>query len=75
MVTVVDAYNFFRDLKSVELLKDRGDSRGEDDTRTVVDLLAEQIEFANVIILNKVDLVSTEELHRYAKKSLNKWNS
>ena len=62
MVTVVDAANLIRNYSSADFLGDRGESLGEDDERTLVDLLVEQIEFANVIILNKVDLVSEEEL-------------
>ena len=62
MVTVVDAANLVRNYSSTDFLNDRGESLGEDDERTLVDLLVEQIEFANVIILNKVDLVSEEEL-------------
>jgi G3E family GTPase len=58
MVTVVDAFNFHRDYGSSDFLTDRGESLGEDDTRTVVNLLVEQIEFADVIILNKLDLVT-----------------
>ena len=46
MVTVVDAVNLLRDYSSTDFLKDRGESRGADDTRTMVDLLVEQIEFA-----------------------------
>ena len=63
MVTVVDAYNFFRDFSAVEKLKDRGESVGEQDERTIVDLLSDQIDFANVILLNKTDLVSEEQRH------------
>ena len=62
MVTVVDAANLIKNYSSVDFLKDRGESLGEDDERTLVDLLVEQIEFANIIILNKIDLVSKEEL-------------
>ena len=58
MVTVVDAASFRRDYRAAEDLKDRGESLGEDDHRTVTDLLVDQIEFANVIVLNKLDLVS-----------------
>ena len=58
MVTVVDAANLTKNYSSAEFLKDQGESLGEEDERTLV----EQIEFANVIVLNKVDLVSQEEL-------------
>ena len=61
MVTVVDAANFLRDYKAAEALQARGESLGEDDHRTVTNLLIDQIEFADVIVLNKVDLVSEEE--------------
>ncbi|MEM9468853.1 MAG: zinc metallochaperone GTPase ZigA [Pseudomonadota bacterium] len=62
MVTVVDAANLIKDYSSKELLRDKGESLGEDDERTLVDLLVEQIEFANVIILNKLDLITDQEL-------------
>ena len=58
MVTVVDCFNFFKDFSSVELLKDRNLTDMEGDDRTIVNLLTDQIEFANVIILNKTDLVA-----------------
>lgn len=58
MVTVVDAASFLRDYNAAEALEDRGESLGEDDHRTVTDLLIDQIEFANVIVLNKLDLVT-----------------
>lgn len=61
MVTVVDAYNFFRDFTAIEKLKDRKQEIGEGDERTIVDLLNDQISFANVILLNKTDLISAEE--------------
>lgn len=64
MVTVVDAFNFLRDYGSRDSLADRGETAGEGDERTVVDLLVEQIEFADVIVLNKADLVSAEDLGR-----------
>ena len=60
MVTVVDA-NFLKDYNEAEALKERGESLGEDDHRTVTDLLIDQIEFADVIVLNKVDLVTEEQ--------------
>ncbi|MFY7990806.1 MAG: GTP-binding protein [Fluviicola sp.] len=59
MVTVVDCYNFFRDFGSHELLTDRDLTDIEGDDRTIVNLLTDQIEFANVIILNKTDLVNS----------------
>ena len=62
MVTVVDAANLIRNYSSTDFLKDKGESLGEDDERTLVDLLVDQIEFANVIILNKCDLVSAKTL-------------
>ncbi len=61
MVTVVDACNFLRDYHSRDSLQERGESTGEEDDRTVVDLLVEQIEFCNVVVLNKIDLVSVED--------------
>lgn len=62
MVTVVDAANLIRNYSSTDFLKDGEESLGNDDERSLVDLLVEQIEFANVILLNKIDLVSQEEL-------------
>lgn len=61
MVTVVDAYNFLKDYSSLDSLTSRGESLGEDDERNVVDLLIDQIEFCDVIVLNKVDLINSEE--------------
>lgn len=60
MVTVVDCLNFFKDFGSPELLKDRSLTDMEGDERTIVNLLTDQIEFANVIILNKIDLVDDQ---------------
>ncbi|NBU59971.1 MAG: GTP-binding protein [Betaproteobacteria bacterium] len=64
MVTVVDAFNFLRDYQSPDFLADRGEHLGEADDRTVVDLLVEQIEFCDVVVLNKTDLVSPDALER-----------
>jgi G3E family GTPase len=61
MVTVVDAFRFWKDFSCGESLLDRKQAAGEEDTREVVDLLIDQIEFCNVLILNKCDLV--EEQH------------
>ncbi len=60
MVTVVDCLNFFKDFSTTELLKDRSLTDMQGDDRTIVNLLTDQIEFANIIILNKTDLVSKE---------------
>lgn len=62
MVTVVDAFNFFKDFGSPETLIDRELTDIEGDYRTIVNLLTDQIEFANVIVLNKTDLVSSDSL-------------
>ncbi|MFA9789342.1 GTP-binding protein, partial [Klebsiella pneumoniae] len=58
MVTVVDAYNFLKDYSSEDSIQSRGESLGEGDERSVVDLLIDQIEFCDVLVLNKVDLIS-----------------
>ena len=73
MVTVVDAFNFFNDFGSADKLVDRQLTDIEDDFRTIVNLLTDQIEFANVIILNKVDLVQKDDIGvlRSAIKKLN----
>jgi len=62
MVTVVDAYHFWKDFNTGESLKDRGQDAGEGDTRDVVHLLTDQIEFCDVLIINKCDMISEEEL-------------
>jgi G3E family GTPase len=54
MVTVVDAVNLLKDFSSHDFLRDRGETMGEGDERTLVHLLTDQIEFADVVILNKV---------------------
>lgn len=61
MVTVVDAFNFLRDYLTLEKLRERGESMGAEDERTIVDLLNDQIDFADVILLNKTDMVSDDE--------------
>lgn len=61
MVTVVDARNFLNDFGSADDLVDRSIGLSEEDVRNVVDLLVDQIEFANVILLNKCDLVDEAE--------------
>lgn len=62
MVTVVDAYNFLKDFSSSQYLTDRSLTNIEGDDRTIVNLLTDQVEFANVILMNKVDLVTESEL-------------
>lgn len=57
MVTVVDALNLLRDYTSRDLLAQRGETAGEDDNRSLATLLMEQIEFADVVVVNKIDLV------------------
>ncbi|MBA1181276.1 GTP-binding protein [Pseudomonas psychrotolerans] len=64
LVTVVDAFNFLRDYASSDLLESRGESLGEEDERTVVDLLIEQIEFCDVLVVNKLDLIEPAERDR-----------
>ena len=64
MVTVVDAFNFLRDYSSQDRLQERGESLGEEDGRTVVDLLIEQVEFCDVIVLNKLDLIAEAQRDR-----------
>jgi G3E family GTPase len=64
MVTVVDGYNFLKDYSSRDFIAQRGESMGEDDERTVVDLLVEQVEFCDVIVLNKTDLLRADEVGR-----------
>jgi G3E family GTPase len=73
MVTVVDAFNFFHDFGSAEKLADRALTDDAADTRTIVNLLTDQIEFADILVLNKVDLVDADTLGilRAALKKLN----
>ena len=58
MVTVVDAANLLKDYGSQDFLRDRGETAGDGDERALVDLLVDQIEFADVIVLNKVSTAS-----------------
>ncbi|MFM0438738.1 GTP-binding protein [Paraburkholderia strydomiana] len=64
MVTVVDAFNFLRDYGSADALAERGIAATDEDDRTLVELLVEQIEFCDVLVVNKADLVSADELTR-----------
>lgn len=67
MVTVVDARNFLDDWEKAQDLRDLGLAMDELDNRTLADLLAEQVEFANRVIINKADLVSSDELARLTR--------
>ncbi len=73
MVTVVDAVNLLNDYSSHDFLRDRGETLGEEDDRTLVNLLVEQIEFADVVILNKVTDAGSERTDAARKiiRSLN----
>ena len=73
MVTVVDVFNFMKDFSSSQFLKDRDLTDIEGDERTIVNLITDQIEFANVILLNKTDLVSQSEV-KNLKYIINKLN-
>ncbi|RDY70058.1 GTP-binding protein [Halobacillus trueperi] len=68
MVTVVDAHRFWDDYASGESLLDREEAANETDEREVIDLLIDQIEFANVLVLNKIDLV--DEIDRKELKAV-----
>ena len=61
MVTVVDAANLLADYSSTDFLSDRGETAGDGDNRTLVDLLVEQIEFADVIVLNKIGTATADQ--------------
>lgn len=73
MVTVVDCFNFMKDFSSNERLLDRDLTDMEGDYRTIVNLLTDQIEFANIIILNKTDLINPETLG-FLKSAIQKLN-
>ncbi|MDF9617733.1 zinc metallochaperone GTPase ZigA [Pseudomonas entomophila] len=61
MVTVVDGLNFLRDYQAADSLASRGETLGEEDERSISDLLIEQVEFADVLLLSKIDLISQHE--------------
>ena len=64
MVTVVDAFNFLKDYEDAKYLKETGEYLGEDDERSVADLLVDQIEFADVLLISKTDLVENTDLDK-----------
>jgi len=73
MVTVVDAVNFLRDYDEAKDIRETGESLGEEDERSVADLLVDQVEFADVLLISKTDLVEQAEIERLAAilRSLN----
>ncbi|MES2950319.1 MAG: GTP-binding protein [Pseudomonadota bacterium] len=73
MVTVVDAFNLLRDYSSKDLLAQRGETAGDEDNRSLATLLMEQIEFADVVVVNKIDLVDLKQRAQVAAvvKALN----
>ena len=62
MVTVVDAVNFLNDYGKATYLRDTEQHLGEDDQRSVADLLVDQVEFANIILVSKTDLIEQQQL-------------
>ena len=73
MVTVVDAVNFLKDYDQAKYLQETGEALGDDDERSVTDLLVDQVEFADVILISKTDIASKEEIKKATGilKSLN----
>jgi G3E family GTPase len=64
MVTVVDAVNFLKDYDEAKYLQEVGESLGEEDERSVADLLVDQVEFADIILVSKIDLVKKSDLNK-----------
>jgi len=62
MVTVVDAVNFLNDFNEAKFLQETNEHLGEEDERSVADLLIDQVEFADVILISKTDLIRADEL-------------
>jgi len=73
MVTVVDAVNFLKDYDEAKYLQEVGESLGEDDHRSVADLLVDQVEFADIILISKIDLVNQKKINKLVSilKTLN----
>ena len=64
MVTVVDAVNFLKDYEEAKSIQETGESLGDEDERSVADLLVEQIEFADILLISKIDLVEALEVKK-----------
>ncbi|WP_448248777.1 zinc metallochaperone GTPase ZigA [Thalassotalea agariperforans] len=64
MVTVVDAVNFLKDYEQAQFIQETNESLGEEDDRSVADLLVEQVEFADVLLISKTDLVTPSEINK-----------
>ena len=64
MVTVVDAVNFLKDYNEAKYLQEVGESLGEEDERSVADLLVDQVEFADIILISKTDLVKKSDIDK-----------
>lgn len=64
MVTVVDGVNFLKDYDEAQYLQDTGESLGEEDERSVADLLVDQVEFADIILISKTDLSTPADIER-----------
>ena len=64
MVTVVDAVNFTKDYYEAKDLQEVGESLGEEDQRSVADLLVDQVEFADIILISKTDLVDQKDIDK-----------
>ena len=74
MVTVVDAVNFIKDYGEAKYLQEIGESLGEDDERSVADLLVDQVEFADIILVSKIDLIKDSDYNEL-KAIIRKLNS
>ena len=74
MVTVVDAVNFIKDYDEAKYLQEIGESLGEDDERSVADLLVDQVEFADIILVSKIDLIKDSDYNEL-KAIIRKLNS
>ena len=64
MVTIVDAVNFLKDFDEAKYLQEVGESLGEEDERSVTDLLVDQVEFADILLISKTDLVNDKDIDK-----------